>query len=226
MNNCKSIRLEGIQTLGPVNRLPAYDKKRHTLPAESNDYTRAFLARLIEDLLIGMVEERFKVLRQSLQYKRREISATCQTPAALIQTKDFDYELQYDLDPDSPHFYRLQQSLINLTNTELLQIDAFNLQFVETFDAVIIDFLDTINIESIIDAFEEDNNPAWSLDYPPDCSYCKVVVPDTAVEIHFTHNHLKFQFSHKQSPRELHQNCQELRNQLAAVQGLAFLSEP
>ena len=222
----QSISLEGIQLLGPVNRLPAFDKKRHTLPAESNDYTRAFLARLIEDQLSGIVEERFKALRQSLHYKRRDISATCQSPCALIQTKDFDFELLYDLDPDSPHLYRLQQRLINLTNTDLLQIDVFNLQFVETFDAVLIDLSDTLNIESIVDAFEEDDNPVWALDYPPDCSCCKVAVPETAVEIHFSQSHLKFQFSHKQSPREIHQNCQQLRNQLTAVQGLTFLSEP
>jgi len=219
----QSMHLQGVLPLGPVHKLPSFDKKRHTLPTVNNEYTQAFLGRLIEDELTAMVEERFKELRGKLQYKRREISATCQSPSALIQTKDFDYEFNYELDPDSPNIYRLQQKLVNLSNPHLLDVDAFNQQFTETFDTIVIEFKNNLNIERIIDAFEDDESATWTLDYPSDYTYCTVEVPETAACIHFTHHALNIQAANRQSPRELYQHYQKLRSQFNAIQGLALL---
>lgn len=218
----QAVILQGTDS-GLVAKLPTYDKKRHTLPEEVNEYTNAFLARLVEDELEELVEVRFDAIRKAMGYKRKDMQVSTQSPSALFEAKDFDFELVYELDEDEPSAYLLRCKLFNVRNALILDVDSFNDAFGTVFDAIVIQFGRALSIETIIDGLEEDENEDWTLDYPSHCSHCEVELAESDAVALFTADALTIQFKAKLTPHEINQQYQKLRTIFSEVEPLAFL---
>ena len=207
-----SISLVGSSNQGPINRLPGFDKKRHRVPTEVNDHTERFLSRLVEHELQHSIDQHFRLIRQALNYKRCDISANCQLSTGSATTKDFNYTLQYAIDSQDPSCYCIHTTLSEFKKVDFFQNSVFNELFQQTFDTLEFQLNQPLEIESIIDSFEEDTANKWVIDYPFDCTHCKVELLNGQAQAHFENNELLIKTNNRYAPSELLNKFQEIRS--------------
>lgn len=215
--------LEGSE-IGLVNKLSHYDRKRHTLPTEVNEYTEAFLARLVEEDLAELTERYFAILRQELNYKRKEISVSSASPSSLFEAKDFTFEITFGLDADTPSQYVTRYRIHTFKDDTLLTQEGFNSAFDSLFDSVILQFRVALDIESIIDNIEEDDSLPVTVEYPSHCEYCELHFDDEETVAHCAGNEMRITFPQKQAPLAIHQSflqLEKLFQQIGTMTSLA-----
>ena len=78
---------------GLVKKLSGFRKDRHTVPDAVNGATQSFFARLCAEELSEEAETWFQRAKDSLDYKRRDISLELNAATALIIAKDFSLEI-------------------------------------------------------------------------------------------------------------------------------------
>jgi len=118
---------------GLVKTLSGFQKGRHTLPTAVNDTTLAFLAKLCAADLAEHAEARFQQIRAGLGYKRRELSLSIQSPAALLTAAGFSFEMAYGLEEADPSRYTVTHTLRGLRDPALARHPAFDATFAGTF---------------------------------------------------------------------------------------------
>jgi len=211
---------------GTVKSLSGFNKKRHTLPDAANATTNAFLARLCAPELAERGEALFQAVREAMGYKRREISLGIDNDSGLARlcARDFTLELFYALEPNSPAFYTVTQTLLDAQTSELIHNAAFNEVFAGAFSELSFTLKKGVQVEAVIDAVEalgEVGKPSHSplrVSYPSDCSVCEITVDGVEARVRCTGASIDMVFPRGGSPLEL------LR-EFAAVRSAFSLSE-
>jgi len=211
---------------GAVKSLHGFNKKRHTLPDAANATTNAFLARLCAPELAERGEVLFQALREAMGYKRREISLTVDAAGGLtrLTARDFVLELFYTLEPSSPEFYTVTQTLLDAKTSELLHNTAFNEVFAGAFSELSFTLKKGVQVEAVIDAVEalgEIGKPSHSplrVTYPSDCRECEIAVEGVEARVRCTGASIDMVFARAGSPMEL-------LHEFAAVRSAFSLSE-
>ncbi len=172
---------------GAVKSLGGFKKGRHTLPDAANATTNAFLGRLCEGELTEQAERMFQAVRTALGYKRREIALTAGGPQAVLSAKDFTFEIFYALDPANPETYAVTQTLLDVKDGALLRRDEFNGVFDALFTELSFTLKKGASVEAVIDAVEDlGDDTALRVDYPSDCSECRISVADVDAQVRCT----------------------------------------
>jgi hypothetical protein len=191
-------------TRGPVKRLAAFDKSRHTVPDAVNAATSAFLARLVADELAAEAERVFQDVRAAFGYKRRAITLSVGSPAAVLTATDFVLELSYSLAADDPSDWTLIRSLHPKTGGDFLRRAACDQTFAGMFTDLVFTFARAVDIESIVDAVESlGEADSLRVDYPSDCRECELTVPDVDAKVRVTASSLEMVFPQAGAPAEL-----------------------
>lgn len=180
--NVSSLAIVG-RTRGEVRRLPAFDKKRHTVPDRVCQATQAFLEKLCEELLAEEAEALFQASREQFGYKRKEISLSVGSGFARLETKDFALEMRYELAEDDPADYIVETCVREVASRDLMESASFNLAIGSRFDRLRCALAGQVSVESVIDAVEDDESGNSSVDYPSDCSFCTVAIEGVAGEV-------------------------------------------
>jgi len=196
---------------GSVKSLSGFNKKRHTLPDTANATTNAFLARLCAPELAERGEALFQAVREAMGYKRREISLNVDSDSGLarLSARDFALEVFYALEPSSPEFYAVTQTLLDAKTSELLHNAAFNEVFAGMFSELSFTLKKGVQVEAVIDAVEvlgEVGQPSHSplrVTYPSDCSVCEITVEGVEARVRCTGASIDMVFAHAGSPLEL-----------------------
>jgi len=170
------------QTATPVQSLPGFDRRYHRVPAAVTEGASGFVSAIgaaARSELLAQVRGR---LRQCFGYRRRQLKlGDCH-----IATPDFEYYLEHRLDPDDPSTVYLRAELSDFRGPELLSAPAFVAAMCgpgpgsHRFDRVRIEHRVACDIEACIDALED---RGVCLEYPDDCSYMLMTVPDPPCEL-------------------------------------------
>lgn len=180
--NVSSVAILG-RTRGEVRRLPAFDKKRHSVPDRVCQATQAFLEKLCEEQLAEEAEALFQASREQFGYKRREISLSVGSGFARLETKDFALELRYELAEDDPADYIVETCVRDVASRELMESASFSVAIGRRFDRLRCGLAGRVSVESVIDAVEDDESGETSVAYPSDCSHCTVAIDGLAGEV-------------------------------------------
>lgn len=200
---------------GLVKRLDAFDKSRHTAPKFASERAGQFLSRLVEAELIEWGDELLRSLRRGLGYKRRELALEVAGGLARIAGKDFVLSRQYSLLQDSPDTYEVETELGEIESAHLLEVAEFNEAVGPLFDRMRFLFRRENSVERLIDVLEEDEDGLGELDYPHDCAYCELRLPDCAATFRFDAVSLELRFAHFGSPGQMVAAYERLRTSLA-----------
>jgi hypothetical protein len=191
-------------TRGPVKRLAAFDKSRHTVPDSVNQATSTFLARLVSDELATEAERLFQDVRAAFGYKRKAISLSIGSPSAVLTATDFVFELAYSLSEDDPSDWTLTRSLHPKTGGGFLRRGACDQVFAGMFEDLVFAFSRVVDIEAIIDAVESlGEADSLRVDYPSDCEECELTVRDVDAKVRVTASSLEMLFPQAGAPSEL-----------------------
>ena len=168
-----SSSFEGVIS-GHVKQLSGFRKGIHRVPEISNDTTNRFLARICETDLAEVGESLYQRLRVGLNYKRRDLNLSVESPAALLSGKEFTFEIAYELDNDTPSTYQMITTLSGLNRVEILKSDVFNEICHGLFSQFSYGLTDAVQVEEVIDAVEACSKPGITVEYPSDCRECSV----------------------------------------------------
>lgn len=212
------------RTGGAVKKLGGFKKGHHTLPDAANEVTNAFLGRLCIRELEEDAEGKFQEVRTGLDYKRKDITLTVMSPIAVLATKDFTFEIMYELDEDSPDEFSITQTLLDLKDGDLAKSDAFNAIFRRMFTELSFTLKKGVSVDAVIDAIEElDDEKEMRVDYPSDCSECTISVVDVEATVRCTGASLDMVFPRAGAPRELLAEFAAVRSAFGISEALAGL---
>lgn len=209
---------------GAVKRLDGFRKSHHTVPDVANPVTNAFLAKICAPELQEQAEALFQSVRTGLGYKRKDVSLSLEAATALLVAKDFTVEIAFALEEADPANYSVTQTLLQLRSGELAQTDEFAAVFAGMFSEISFTFKKATRVESVIDAIEAlDKANGMSVNYPADCSECRISVEGVEAEVRCTSGSLDMIFPGTGSPRELIAEFELVRGAFAGSPELANL---
>ncbi|MDR1498618.1 MAG: hypothetical protein LBS59_09530 [Puniceicoccales bacterium] len=209
MDSC----IQQIQWVGTsrslVKNLPAFDKKRHSVPETASPTTAAFLSKLIAPQINADAETFFQKTRTALEYKRTDISLSSGTGSALLTTRDFSIEWNSTLDPSNPSEWSRSFTLHSLHKLSVLESPRFNALLDAAFTTLEFTLHKPVCIEAVIDAVEaldptpETGAPPIEITYPSHYAYCTLHVHGISATVVFSGSGLRMEFAQPGSPKEL-----------------------
>ncbi|HEY0945565.1 MAG TPA: hypothetical protein VGD81_09870 [Opitutaceae bacterium] len=220
---------------GTVKSLRGFDKSRHSVPDAVNAATSSFLARLCAAELAEEGEQFFQRTRAALAYKRKDIALDVTSPAAVLTTKDFAFELAYALEERDPASYLVTRTLHSLRSGELLTVPEFDGLFAGLFSGIVFGLAKGVRVEAVIDAVEgldedgaddqeggADDEPRLRVDYPSDCRQCTLTIAGVEAEVICDGATLEMRFARNGSPKELIAAFAEVRRAFALTKNKAL----
>jgi hypothetical protein len=209
---------------GAVKALDGFKKGHHTVPDTANAVTNAFLAKICAPEMESRAEALFQSVRTGLGYKRRDLSLEVGPAAATLSARDFTFEIAFALEQDDPARYAVTQTLLQLRSGELAQTDEFAAIFAGMFSEISFTLKKGAEVEEVIDAIEAlDSAHGLEVDYPADCSECRIHAKGITAEIRVTGATLDMVFPGSGSPRELISEFERVRDAFAMSRELAAL---
>ncbi len=125
----------------------------------------------------------FREIRTGLGLKRKALSFSCEDGTAIIRTPDFTVTLWIDQDPDDPKAYRIGIEVGSITDSNVVRRGEFIGIFRLMCQSVVIDFPKAVDMEATIDRIEDSDRLAPFLDYAADCSWMKLRVEGSVIEM-------------------------------------------
>lgn len=209
---------------GAVKALDGFKKGHHTVPDAANAVTNAFLAKICAPEMESRAEALFQSVRTGLGYKRRDVSLEVGPATAVLVARDFTVEIAFALEEEDPARYAVTQTLLQLRSGELAQTDEFAAIFAGMFSEISFTLKKGARVEAVIDAIEAlDSAHGLAVDYPADCSECRISAEGITAEIRFTGATLDMVFPGSGSPRELIAEFERVRDAFAMSKELAAL---
>lgn len=189
---------------GAIRALDGFKKGHHTVPDEANATTNGFLAKICERELAGESEKLFQDVRAHLGYKRRDVSLTVASPAAVLTAKDFAVEISYALEANDPARYAVTTLLRGLRSGAMARAEAFSRTFAGRFSELSFTLRKAAKVEAVIDVIEAlDGEGGLAVNYPSDCRECTIGVAGVDAEVRCTGGSLEIVFPRAGAPAEL-----------------------
>jgi len=189
---------------GLVKTLAGFKRQHHTVPEAVNAATEGFLAKLCTTELAAEAEDFFQRARSLFQYKRTELTLTVSSPAAVLTTRDFTFELAYALQPDEPERYVVTRTLHSLREPAAAGRPELNELFAATFAGIVFNLGKGVKVEAVIDAIEaRGGEGGLAVDYPSTCEHCVIRVDDVDAEVVCDGGTLEMRFPREAAPAEL-----------------------
>ncbi len=196
---------------GQVKQLSGFKKGIHRVPEMVNDTTNRFLAKICETDLVEMSESLYQRLRAGLNYKRRDLNLSIESPVALLSGKEFTFEILYGLASKAPSTYQMITTLSGLNHVGILKSTVFNEICHGLFSRFSYGLTDAVQIEEVIDAIEAYSKPGIRVEYPSDCRECFVFLEGFSGHIQFTRFSLDILLCTKSSPKTFLGGFESLR---------------
>lgn len=218
----RGITLAGVHE-GLVKRFDGFDKSRHTVPKFASDRAQQFLGRLAEPELIEWGESLFASYRETMDYRRKDISLAVDGGVARIESKDFVLERRFTLVEESPDSYQVETELLNASSLELLSDEGFNQATGDLFERMRCMFRKSVLVEDIVDGLESDSEWPISIEYPSTCVYCDVRIDNIDAVFRFEPASLEIRYPRFGTPMQLANAFETLKKGLDLVPEVSAL---
>ncbi|MEO7597573.1 MAG: hypothetical protein ABIV50_01480 [Opitutus sp.] len=208
---------------GTVKTLGGFKKSHHTLPDAANATTNAFLGKICADELASEAEALFQAVRTGLGYKRKDVSLSVASPAAVLTAKDFVVEFQYALEESEPTRYSVTTTLRALRNLDLARTAEFSAIFAGRFTEISFALRKGARVEAVVDAIESSEETGLAVTYPSDCRDCEISVEGVDAVVRCTTSSLEIVFPSGGAPADLIAGFAAIREAFAISKVLSGL---
>ena len=210
-----SIKLDralfSYDNIGTIKTLSGFIKKNHKVPDYNSNSTERFVKDIASNEIKDIVDSTIDRIKNSFNYKRKEIVRELSFGEGRISTPDFEFYVSINQSSEDPTEYIERLELYNITSLEIINSDEFNLVFNNYFDTIEFNFQKPINFNDLIDEVEALNNKNIGITYPPDCSYCKISIAGIDNTITVSNWGLKISQGKKLMPKVLTKSLEVFR---------------
>jgi hypothetical protein len=209
---------------GAVKTLDGFKKGHHSVPDAANATTNGFLAKICERELAENAEKLFQDARAELGYKRKDISLSVASPAAVLVARDFTVEIGYALEESDPARYAVTTVLRGLGDPALARTEGFSRVFAGRFAEISFTLQKAAKVEAVIDVIEAlEGEGGLGVTYPSDCRDCVIEVEGVDAQVRCTGVSLELVFPRAGAPAELIDGFAAVRGAFQISKALAGL---
>ncbi len=170
------------ETNGLWKNLPGYQK-----PSGLRTGPVSPPPRLGEAEIQRIGEALFAEIRPAMGYKRRDLEFSRDGLTGVLAAKDFELSVAMASGGEDASSFVIRKTLSRVRDEEVFRHEGFNQVFRSMFHRLEFRPPSAIAVEDWIDRVEErDLEEEWSLEYPPDCSRCRMSLPKTDFDIEVT----------------------------------------
>lgn len=203
-----------------VASLSGFIKGSHRAPSNNSTSTERFVKMISKKEVEEEVGDIFERIRLNMNYKRRDLV----TDDGHISTPDFEFWVECTQDPDEPAMANIEKRLTNIS-PGIVDDDGFNAVFDNSFDNLTYEFMARIDVEDLIDQFEELEMDTIEIEYPSDFSHCEITIDESDVGIRITAHELTVHSPDPTSPKLLVQSFFEVQKKLAGSPVLRYIEK-
>lgn len=220
----KSIDIDRIlflcEELGDIKKLFGYKIGYHKVPKEINSYTKEFVHDIAKNNVKRLIDDLLERIKNNFSYKRKELKFGADN----IVTPDFEILVTIEQSSENPAEYISIIELSEISSKNIMYSPELNNLFINYFDSIELKFKNRIDLETLIDTFEENDIPGIDIDYPSDISFVKINIDGLKEEIVITHNSFKVVNDKKTKPLYLLNSFISIRKKLISYKQLKMLA--
>ncbi len=199
------ITLHGIET-SLVKRLSGF-QKHHSVPQRADDYHNGWIAQIAHPELESNLNQITKLLRQELNYKRKDITAGLDGNSGIISTPTFTYHLTIELDAQNPAQVNWQREISEISELDIITNPQLSTQLGSNYLQTQFNTPSPVSIETLIDTLEDND---IDLDYPHDAATCTLPIPQIQGHILLHPNGFTIHYPAPQPPHTLLNDLQNI----------------
>jgi len=177
---------------GRIRRLKGF-RKGHQVPDLQYEAAQDFVRKVGAEDVKLLADGIYNDIREAFGYKRKEFAYSCHEGLADIRTPDFSAQIRIDQCPEDPKYYVLTTELNELHNEAIAANPALHACFNNHCDVLTVIFPTGIDVETKIDAIEDNEALAPYLSYEPDGSRFELKLPDLDLRIEVDEASMRFQ---------------------------------
>jgi hypothetical protein len=186
-----------------IKQLPGF-QKHFRVPTSAGASDQKFIATLTEPILDSDLQETFSALRKSFGLKRKEISVDGPFEGSgSVATPFFRYEIQAQIDEEVPSRVVFSRSVSDISEFARVVAGPFDEVFGQRFSTLIVDVKAELDLESIVDAIEDDEPEGVSIDYDKDLTWCEIQLLGSTATIVVEPTAIRVQSVRDTTPRHL-----------------------
>lgn len=212
------------QRIDRVRNLAGF-KISHRVPAEVNDFSKAFVARIAADQIDADLGEIYDELRTQFRFKRTDMMVS--TPAdgrGSIATPYFEYSVIVSLNSHDPSQVIWQRQVSEIREPGQVLAEPFAAVFGSMFNTVELAPPKPVDLEAFIDRVEDLASEQVTLSYDKDATWCRVSVAGIAGEMEITARTLSLVQRNPKSPGILLQSFLDFQAALIETYGAGMIA--
>jgi len=131
-------------------------RKSFQIPESATASNRKFVARIASVDVKAEAEALIAAARTLFEYKRKDVDVEYDSDGtAVVRTPEFTYSVAAVLDADDPTKVTIASELSRLASLDFIRSEHFRELFQDKFDRMAFAFAKPIDVEALIDRFEE-----------------------------------------------------------------------
>ena len=167
-------------------------QKSHRVPYDVSESSAKFIGSLVRPALEEKFSAMHKQIRSAFGLRRKEIEIHIdEFGFAALETKKLRYVEKYEQNPKSPELVAHEKCLDELDDLNIVTNPDFDVVFGPSFTSLDFDFDITLDVEDLIDAFEELDDQRLSLDYNLNATECTLSVASVKEKLLITDSRIR-----------------------------------
>ncbi len=168
-------------------------QKSHRIPFDVSESSARFIGSLVRNDLEDKFTEMQKKIRSAFGLRRKEIEVHIdEFGFAALETKKLRYVEKYEQNPKSPELVATEKCLDEIDDLNIVTNSDFDSVFGAAFTSLDFDFDITLDVEQLIDAFEDLDDNRLKLDYNLNATECalsvasgkeKLLITDSRIQV-------------------------------------------
>ena len=179
-------------------------QKQHRVPKTIGERDLRYIHEIAEAEIDAELQQVFSALRSAFKFKRKEISVMGPDEGGgVISTPNFNYELFLIHDAEDSSRVQWRRSITGIRTPSRVFCDEFTDVFGTRFRILEIATRDELEIEKIIDAFEDAEVDEMQIDYDKDATWCEIELAASATALRVSANCIRVQSQRALNPQSL-----------------------
>lgn len=195
-------------------------RKGHQIPAECNEHTKSFVARIAAEELSEDLDLRFAEFRRSLGFKRVDMNVSDPDGGiGTIVTPWFDYQIIACQAEDDPAELIWRRQLTEFRKPEMIREPQVSTAFGNLFDTVELLPPAGIDVAEFIDQVEDASPDGVTIDYDRTASWCVITIKKVAGQVRLTADLMSLVVHQPQAPAKLLDSFIKVRDCFRGIEG-------
>jgi hypothetical protein len=176
-------------------------QKTHRVPEMANAWADRFVGKIAQADIRADIDDIYDALRQHMGFKRKDLEASAERDGTgFIRTPAFDYTVTVRVDPDDPESVIWRREVGQIRDPRRVRSEAFRAVFGDTFDRLVFEFAEPLDVVAFVDRIEDAEPPGVSVRVASDGSNCDVMLDGFKGAVRIDANVLRIEGSSAAQP--------------------------